>query len=191
MAEELAACEVLGQCTAIHCHKGLACARASKVDLVGHVLLACSGLAGNEHAHGRGCHQGNVLRDQFSMRASTFHVRALARGWCSDHACGHARLAGQCFFNALQDLIGEERLHHIVESSAAHEVHGDAHIGIAGDDDHHRSGIELFDAIKELQAVGIGQPVVAQHQIESLFREQVDRHGSAARRFNLVAFLDQ
>ena len=66
------------------------------------------------------------------------------------------------------DLVEVERLVGVVIRAGLHRFDGGVDARIGGQQDHQRVGIGLLDLLQDRQAVGVGQPVVEQHEIDAL-----------------------
>ena len=103
--------------------------------------------------------------------------------------CDLAVLACQGLFHAVQDLVRVQWLYHVVERPAPDQFHRDAYIAVARDDDHRQGGVQLLHLVQQLQTVRIGQPVVAQHEVELLLAQEFQGDGPTTRCAHFIALL--
>lgn len=145
----------------------------------GNILLAGTGLSGDEHGHVRGGHHGNVLTDGTRGRPCPFNEhRMTGARWCrstNGRTGSHRRAArsDQCILDAHQQFVRIQGFADVIERPLPHELNGQPDIGITGDDDDLRGRGCAPDVLKHLQAIRIRQPVVAQDKVEVAIRHQL------------------
>ncbi len=189
VAEEQAFEQRLGQAAAIHFEKRLGRTRTGGMQQAGRQILAGAALAFEQD---RGIKPGDLA----DLGQRPLHGRRLA----DDQR--QIRLAGQALAQAVDLAIGAiefkrladhrldrleivEWLGLVVEQAFAHRRHGIADIGEAG----HQDADQMWPAGPELaqqfNAVGVGQALIHQHQVEVVSGKALTRLGPGQRQGHL------
>ena len=180
VAEEQAFQQALRQSAAIDLEKRLVGTGAERMDQPGSELLAGAALALQQH--------GGVEAGDLADLAE----HALHRGGLADEGIRLGRqprlqpvdlAIGPVQFERLADdglqrLQILEGLGQIIEQPFPHRRHGIAHLGEAGHENADQVGPERAELAQQVDAVGVGQALVHQHQIEILAGKQSARLGA-------------
>ena len=169
-----------GQRGAVDRHERTGRARAGGVDLAGDHLLAAAGLALEQHGCVRAGRASCQLEQLERARVDGDQLARPRRG----------ALGQDPALDGLEQVVGSERLHQVVDGSAAHALDGALHGGEGGDDHDRHLGETLAHGGRDVAAAHPRHAQVGDHQAGRL-AHRLQRTRAAGEGLHLVATATQ
>ena len=174
MAEELRGGQIAGNGAAVDRHEGLFGALAVLVDEPCDMLLAGAAGAVDQHRHVGRRHQPDILVEPprgIAAPLDVVELRGRLPGGRRTAPHGFSRRGlllrtVERLADLLEQLVGVDRLGHVVACTELHAAHGVLDLGIARHDDHRGCNSLPGHPLQEGDTVLVGQPHVAQHERE-------------------------